>query len=44
MSEADDGLLGPGPPADRPLFHVAPRCGWLNDPNGLVFWKGRHHL
>lgn len=27
----------------RPEFHVAPATGWLNDPNGLVQWKGRHH-
>ena len=19
----------------RPLFHLAPRCGWMNDPNGF---------
>ena len=27
----------------RPVFHVAPPSGLLNDPNGLVFWQGRHH-
>ncbi len=27
----------------RPVFHVAPPAGLLNDPNGLVFWQGRHH-
>lgn len=30
--------------ADRPSFHVMPRIGWLNDPNGLVFYKGRYHV
>lgn len=29
---------------DRPLLHITPPTGWLNDPNGLVHWKGRHHV
>ncbi|KAI7843004.1 hypothetical protein COHA_003337 [Chlorella ohadii] len=32
------------PAIDRPCFHVAPRNGWLNDPNGLIFYRGRYHL
>ena len=27
----------------RPLLHVTPRRGWLNDPNGLIYHGGRHH-
>ena len=25
-------------------IHFAPRRNWINDPNGLVFHKGRYHL
>ncbi|ACA17820.1 sucrose-6-phosphate hydrolase [Methylobacterium sp. 4-46] len=28
----------------RPTFHIAPRTGLLNDPNGLVYWDGAYHL
>jgi len=29
----------------RPLFHVAPKCGWVNDPNGVFYdGRGRYHL
>lgn len=31
-------------PAPRPLLHFAPEQNWMNDPNGLVFHKGRYHL
>ena len=29
---------------DRPLYHFVNPEGTLNDPNGLCFWQGRHHL
>ena len=29
---------------DRPLFHVVPRVGWMNDPNGFSVYKGEYHL
>ncbi|MFM9598696.1 glycoside hydrolase family 32 protein [Streptomyces turgidiscabies] len=25
-------------------IHYAPAKGWMNDPNGLIHWQGRHHL
>jgi sucrose-6-phosphate hydrolase SacC (GH32 family) len=28
----------------RPQFHYTPYQGWINDPNGLVQYKGRHQL
>ena len=32
-------------PADeRPLFHLTPLIGWMNDPNGFCYYKGQYHL
>ena len=31
-------------PEQRPLFHLSPTVGWLNDPNGFSFYQGEYHL
>lgn len=29
---------------ERPGFHLSPRTGWMNDPNGFCWYKGQYHL
>ncbi|NCE65711.1 glycoside hydrolase family 32 protein [Pseudoflavonifractor sp. 524-17] len=31
-------------PEQRPLFHLTPTAGWLNDPNGFSVYRGEYHL
>ena len=28
----------------RPAFHLSPRVGWMNDPNGFSYYNGEYHL
>ena len=28
----------------RPNYHFTPKIGWMNDPNGMFFYKGYYHL
>ena len=28
----------------KPLIHPTPKKGWINDPNGFCYFRGRYHL
>lgn len=28
----------------RPQYHFTPPANWLNDPNGLIQWRGQYHV
>ncbi|MDK2950241.1 MAG: beta-fructofuranosidase, partial [Thermotoga sp.] len=28
----------------KPAYHFFPITGWMNDPNGLIHWKGKYHM
>src|ERR1051325_4638830 len=28
----------------RPRYHFLPPSNWMNDPNGLIQWRGRYHM
>lgn len=32
------------PAVSRPKFHMTPRIGWTNDPNGFSYYNGQFHL
>lgn len=32
------------PESEKPVFHVAPPVGWMNDPNGFSYYEGKVHL
>lgn len=29
---------------NRPIYHYLPPHNWMNDPNGVIQWRGRYHL
>nr|WP_228724423.1 glycoside hydrolase family 32 protein [Spirosoma sp. KUDC1026] len=33
-----------GSEAHREQFHFTPKAHWMNDPNGMVYYKGKYHL
>ena len=28
----------------RPGYHISPPAGWMNDPNGVVYFRGEYHV
>lgn len=40
----EDDTLGYYQEKYRPQLHFSPETGWMNDPNGLVFFDGEYHL
>lgn len=32
------------PDPRRQHYHFAPQRGWMNDPNGLIYWQGQYHV
>ncbi len=28
----------------RPRYHFLPPANWMNDPNGLIHWRGVYHM
>jgi beta-fructofuranosidase len=44
---ADDQPAGPDSrisDTQRPRYHFMPPANWMNDPNGLIHWRGAYHL
>jgi beta-fructofuranosidase len=29
---------------NRPVYHLTPYAGWMNDPNGFSYYNGKYHL
>ncbi|WFA03891.1 MULTISPECIES: GH32 C-terminal domain-containing protein [Bacillus] len=41
VSAADPGYYDE---KHRPKYHFTPEANWMNDPNGMVYYKGEYHL
>ena len=44
QSENRENFLEHGKEKHRPYFHFTPDSMWMNDPNGMVFYKDTYHL
>ena len=43
MGEAQERLYMIINKTKEPTFHITGEVGWINDPNGLIYYKGRYH-
>src|SRR5215217_4747048 len=43
-SKESNTLTGSYSEQHRPQFHFSPKIGWMNDPNGLVYYDKTYHL
>lgn len=44
IASSDSPPVDPNSEKRRPQFHFTSHRGWLNDPNGLVYYHGEWHL
>lgn len=42
--QADEYIGAKATDGRRPKYHLAPPVGWMNDPNGLTYYRGAYHL
>ena len=40
----ETAAVGRAMQTNRLTHHLMPPTGWLNDPNGLCWYKGRYHV
>ncbi|MGV0111137.1 GH32 C-terminal domain-containing protein [Arthrobacter sp. CP30] len=41
---AEEAPIDPASQQYRPFIHFSPEKNWMNDPNGMVYYKGQYHL
>lgn len=44
LAESEKTVSGLADDPLRPQYHLLPPGGWMNDPNGPIWWKGKYHL
>jgi fructan beta-fructosidase len=42
--ENESSVITVGDNNFRPTYHFTPAKNWMNDPNGMVYYKGEYHL
>jgi fructan beta-fructosidase len=43
-SQTNQNQADTKPEQYRPQFHFSPKAHWINDPNGMIYYKGTYHL